>query len=65
MQGGFYGNALQAASYEGYEAVLKMLLDAGANVNMQGGFYGNALQAASVSWRGSEAMKLLKLRGAR
>ncbi len=39
-------NALQAASVEGYEKVVQMLIDAGADVNAQGGEYGNALQAA-------------------
>jgi hypothetical protein len=47
VQGGSYGNALQAASEGGYEQVVKMLLDKGADVNAQGGPYGNALQAAS------------------
>jgi hypothetical protein len=51
-QGGYYGNALQAASVGGHERVVKMLLDAGADVQAQGGEYGNALQAASV--RGPE-----------
>ena len=46
-QGGYYGNALQAASFGGHEQVVKLLLDAGAEVNAQGGVYGNALQAAS------------------
>jgi len=46
-QGGYYGNALQAASYHGYEAIMKLLLDKGANVNAQGGYFGNALRAAS------------------
>jgi ankyrin repeat protein len=46
-QGGYYGNALQAASHIGNEKVVKMLLQYGANVNVQGGYYGNALQAAS------------------
>jgi ankyrin repeat protein len=30
-QGGFYGNALNAASSEGHEQVVKMLLNAGAH----------------------------------
>jgi ankyrin repeat protein len=46
-QGGRYGNALQAASYRGNEAIVRLLLEKGANVNAQGGVYGNALQAAS------------------
>lgn len=46
-QGGYYGNALQAASLRGHERVMQMLLAAGADVNAQGGYYGNALQAAS------------------
>lgn len=47
-QGGRYGNALQAASVGGHEKVVRMLMDAGAEVNAQGGDWGNALQAASV-----------------
>ncbi|KAH8598562.1 hypothetical protein B0O99DRAFT_567007, partial [Bisporella sp. PMI_857] len=46
-QGGWYGNALQAASAEGHENIVQMLLDKGADVNAQGGYYGNALYAAS------------------
>jgi ankyrin repeat protein len=62
-QGGGYGNALQAASHTGHEAVVKLLLDKGANVNAQGGRYGNALQAASHT--GHEAVvKLLLENGA-
>ena len=38
---------LQAASSGGYDKVVQMLMDAGADVNAQGGGYGNALQAAS------------------
>jgi hypothetical protein len=47
VQGGWYGNALQAASYHGHSATVQQLLEKGANVNAQGGRYGNALQAAS------------------
>ncbi|ERS97064.1 hypothetical protein HMPREF1624_06393 [Sporothrix schenckii ATCC 58251] len=54
---GYYGNALQAASYKGYEKIVQLLLDNGADVNAQGGHYGNALQA--VSLRGHE--KIVKL----
>ncbi|KAL4963354.1 uncharacterized protein BDV14DRAFT_210017 [Aspergillus stella-maris] len=54
-QGGEYGNALQAASFQGHEKLVQILLDQGADilldqgadVNAQGGRYGNALQAAS------------------
>ena len=62
-QGGFYGNALQAASSEGHEAIVKLLIEKGADVNAQGGRYGNALQAASLE--GHEAIaKLLIEKGA-
>ncbi|KAI9652510.1 MAG: hypothetical protein M1821_008374, partial [Bathelium mastoideum] len=57
-QGGRYGNALQAASIQGSQEIVKMLLDAKADVNAQGGVYGNALQAASI--QGSqEVVKML------
>jgi hypothetical protein len=62
-QGGYFDNALQAASYGGHEAVVRLLLDRGADVNAQGGEYGNALQAAS--YRGHEAVvRLLLNKGA-
>lgn len=35
------------ASRNGYEKVVHLLLEKGADVNAQGGFFGNALQAAS------------------
>jgi hypothetical protein len=54
---------LQAASFEGHEKVVELLLDRGADVNAQGGYYGNALQAALV--RGHEkVVELLLDRGA-
>jgi ankyrin repeat domain-containing protein 50 len=59
VQGGEYGNALQAASWRGSEAVVALLIKKGADVNAQGGEYGNALQAAS--WRGSKAIVALLL----
>ena len=62
-QGGEYGNALQAAMWEGCEAVVQLLLEKGADINAQGGKYGNALQAAS--WEGHEAvLQLLLEKGA-
>ncbi|CAG8059427.1 unnamed protein product [Penicillium salamii] len=43
------GGALQAASLGGYESLVEILLQAGADVNAQGGQYGNALQAAACN----------------
>jgi ankyrin repeat protein len=43
-----YGNAFQAASYNGHEGFVRLLLQSGAEVNTQGGYYENELQAASV-----------------
>jgi hypothetical protein len=55
MQGGFYGNPLQAAaSVMGRENVVQLLLHRGANVNLRGGYYGSALQAAT--WVGKESI---------
>lgn len=42
VQGGTYGNALQAASAGGHEKVVSILMNGGADVNVQGGDYGNA-----------------------
>ena len=47
-QGGAFGNALQAASIEGHDKTVELLLAHGADINVQGGPYGNALQAASI-----------------
>ena len=60
---GNYGHVLQVAAYEGYEAMAKLLIENGADVNAQGGKYGNSLQAAS--YKGHEAIvKLLIENGA-
>jgi ankyrin repeat protein len=56
-QGGFYGNALQAASFGGYQEIVVLLLNKGANMNTQGGRYGNALQVAS--FRGHQEIAAL------
>ena len=65
-EGGWYGNALQAASYEGSnEAIVKLLLENGAEVNAEGGYFGNSLQAAAASYGGNESIvKLLLENGA-
>jgi hypothetical protein len=39
----------QAASLEGHEVVVRLLVDKGADVNAQGGEYGHALQAAALA----------------
>ena len=46
-QGGEYGSALQAASANGHEKMVRILVDAGADVNAQGE-YSNALQVATA-----------------
>ena len=58
-QGGYYGNALQAACYKGYMSTVKLLLKEGANVNVQGGYYHNALRAAREN--GNQAVTQLLL----
>ena len=62
-QGGYYGNALQAASYRGHDKVVQILLDKGADINAQGEYYGNALQAASIGGH-DKVMKMLLDKGA-
>ncbi|KAF3010908.1 hypothetical protein E8E13_009917 [Curvularia kusanoi] len=57
-QGGYYGNALQAASYGDHKRVVKMLLEKNVNVNAQGGQYGSALYAASYMGR-EQTVKML------
>ncbi|KAF7516376.1 hypothetical protein G7054_g14184 [Neopestalotiopsis clavispora] len=44
---GYFGNALQAASYRGHQTTVQILVDRGADVNARGGRYDTALHAAS------------------
>ncbi|KAI9773654.1 MAG: hypothetical protein M1840_006928 [Geoglossum simile] len=58
--GGFYGNALQAASRKGHSQIVQQLLENRANANALGGHYGNALHAASYMGHGQIVKQLLK-----
>lgn len=62
-QGGFYGNALQAASARGHKQTVKLLCDKGADINAQNTFDGTALQAASAKGH-EQIVKLLLDMGA-
>ena len=54
---------MQAASFRGHQQIVKMLLDAGADVNAQGGLYGSALQAA-LSQNHQDIAQILRDHGA-
>jgi len=43
---GIYGTALQAASVDGQESIVRILLRAGALVDTIGGYYDTAFQGA-------------------
>jgi ankyrin repeat protein len=58
-----YGNPLQVASVYGHIAVVRLLLEKGADVNVQGGQWGSALQAASY-WGHQAVVRLLLENGA-
>jgi ankyrin repeat protein len=60
MQGGYYGNPLQAASMKGRENIVQLLLHHGATVNLQGGHHGSALQAAICTGKESIVNVLLE-----
>ncbi|KAI9764160.1 MAG: hypothetical protein M1840_008642 [Geoglossum simile] len=59
-QGGYYGNALQAALLNGHDQIVQQLLEKGANVNAQGGSFGSVLQAASAGGHDRIVQQLLE-----
>jgi ankyrin repeat protein len=48
VQGGFYDNALRAASVHGRKAIVALLLEKGADVNVRDSRFVSALQTASA-----------------
>ncbi|KAM3077406.1 hypothetical protein ACMFMG_006751 [Clarireedia jacksonii] len=48
-EGGFCGNALQAACVHSHIDIVQLLLQNGADVHAEGGYCGNALQAACMN----------------
>lgn len=53
-----FGSVLEVASAEGFVAIVKELMNHGADINMAGGYYGSALQAASSNGH-EEVVKIL------
>lgn len=45
LYGGKYGNTLHAATYRGYEEVVKVPLNHDADADLEGGYWENPLQA--------------------
>lgn len=62
-EGAEYGNALQAAAFDGSTGIVESLLAHKADVNSVGGTYGTALQAAAV-YGHQDIIKLLLDHGA-
>ncbi|KAI4732348.1 hypothetical protein E4T50_17070 [Aureobasidium sp. EXF-12298] len=56
---GVYGNALRAASHNGHDKIVQLLLDRGADVNLNDGEYGSALGAASCNGHDNIVQRLL------
>ncbi|KAJ7793108.1 hypothetical protein B0H13DRAFT_1675618 [Mycena leptocephala] len=49
-----YGMAPQAVSYAGYQEIVRLLVENGAEVNARGGEFGTALRAASAGSKPQE-----------
>ena len=61
--GGHFGNLIQAAAFGGHEAMVRWLIDLGADVHLRGR-YGSPLRAASLGGHNA-VVRLLLDRGAR
>ncbi|MCJ1324224.1 hypothetical protein MMC10_000886 [Thelotrema lepadinum] len=49
LEAGFHGSALQVAAIMGQEAIVRLLLEHGADIHAKGGYWGNALHAAAAT----------------
>ncbi|PNP57408.1 hypothetical protein THARTR1_02405 [Trichoderma harzianum] len=61
LKAGYFGNALQVASFYGHMEMMQLLLDHGAEVNAQGGHYGTALNAACARSLSPDAIPTVQL----